>query len=66
MMSISKFKAICLAVLAGLRKTAGKPIADIVPPKADPVRGWLGSMSDSVEIAGDLAEPVGAFERWGN
>ena len=72
-MNISKFKATCLAVLADVRKTGvpvrvtrlGKPIADIVPPKAEPVRGWLGSMSDSVEIAGDLVEPVGAFEHWG-
>jgi prevent-host-death family protein len=69
--NISKFKATCLAVLAEVRRTGvpvritrlGKPVADILPPKPDPGKTWLGSMSDSVEIIGDLVGPVGAFER---
>jgi prevent-host-death family protein len=73
MIAISKFKATCLAVLAEVRKTGipvrvtrlGEPIAEIVPPRADSDKRWIGCMSDSVEILGDLVGPAGAFDEWG-
>jgi prevent-host-death family protein len=72
-MTISKFKATCLAVLADVQKTGvpvritrlGKPIAEIVPARPVPDTEWMGSMRDSIEIHGDIVGPVGAFEGWG-
>jgi prevent-host-death family protein len=72
-LTISKFKATCLAVLADVQKTGvpvrvtrlGKPIAEIVPPRALPETEWMGSMRDTIEIHGDIVGPVGAFEGWG-
>jgi antitoxin (DNA-binding transcriptional repressor) of toxin-antitoxin stability system len=72
-MNISRFKATCLAVLAEVRRTGvpvriphrEKPIAEIVPPRAVSQKPWLGWMSDSIEISGDVVGPVGAFEAWG-
>ena len=72
-MAISKFKATCLATLERVRKTRrplrvtrfGKPVADIVPPSADPPAGsWLGCLQGSVEIVGDLVAPVGELADW--
>jgi prevent-host-death family protein len=54
-MSISSFKAQCLAVLDRVAKTGqpvlitrrGEPIAEVVPPGPKPTRGnWLGHMRD--------------------
>jgi hypothetical protein len=28
------------------------------------VSSWLGCAKDSIEISGDISEPVGAFSRW--
>jgi antitoxin (DNA-binding transcriptional repressor) of toxin-antitoxin stability system len=64
-MPISKFKATCLATLERVRRTGrplritrfGKPIADIQAPTLAPKDGWLGSMSESGTIAGDLVAP---------
>jgi prevent-host-death family protein len=72
-MNISKFKATCLAVLAEVSRTGipvritrmGKPIAEIVPPREVSVEPWLGSLSDSIEVTGDIVSPVRAFEGWG-
>ncbi|MGH9656835.1 MAG: type II toxin-antitoxin system Phd/YefM family antitoxin [Bryobacteraceae bacterium] len=70
--AISKFKATCLAVLEDVRRTGkpvlvtrfGKPVAEIVPPKAPQKNSWLGCMRGSMEITGDIVGPVGAFEGW--
>jgi prevent-host-death family protein len=60
---ISKFKATCLAVLEQVRKTKkpvlvtrfGKPIAEVVPPSAQPSKSRvLGSMEGSITIHGEL------------
>ena len=65
--AISEFKAKCLALLEQVRKTKkplritrrGKPVAEIVPPSLDTKSGdWLGSMSDSFDIVGDVISPV--------
>ncbi len=65
--SISEFKAKCLALLERVRRTKkpirvtrfGKPVAEIVPPspiaEAD---DWLGSMADTMEVVGDIVSPV--------
>lgn len=58
--AISEFKAKCLALLEQVRRTRnpirvtrfGKPIADIVPPRATVDReALIGSMKDSIEIS---------------
>ena len=65
--AISKFKARCLSLLEEVSKTKsplrvtrrGKAIADVIPasPEAEE-RSWIGSMSDSIEIVGDIVSPV--------
>ena len=65
--SISEFKAKCLAILERVRKTRkpirvtrfGKPVAEIVAPS--PVKDhsqWIGSMVGQAEIIGDIVSPV--------
>lgn len=72
-MAISKFKAQCLAVLERVRKTGeplrvtrfGKPVADIVPPAAEPAaQGWLGSMRGTAKIVGDISRPSSELAKW--
>ena len=65
--SISEFKAKCLAILERVRKTRkpvritrfGKPVAEVVAPS--PVKHnaeWIGSMKGQMEILGDIVSPV--------
>ena len=65
--AISKFKAKCLSLLEEVSKTRtplrvtrrGKAIADVVPTSTEEdERGWIGSMSGSVDILGDVVSPV--------
>jgi prevent-host-death family protein len=64
--SISEFKAKCLALLERVRRTKqpilvtrfGKPIAEVVPPSPATPGTWLGSMADVIEIVGDIVSPV--------
>jgi len=65
--AISEFKAKCLALLDEVDKTKvslrvtrrGRPIAEVIPTSPNmEERNWLGSMSDSMEIAGDVVSPV--------
>jgi len=65
--AISEFKAKCLSLLEQVSKTKtplrvtrrGKAIADVIPASAEAEeRSWIGSMSDSVEIIGDIVSPV--------
>jgi len=71
--SISQFKAKCLALLEQVRKTKqpiritrhGKPVAEVVP--ATPVQdrsAWLESMKGSVEILGDIISPASDEDEW--
>jgi len=65
--SISEFKAKCLALLERVHKTKkpfritrfGRPVAEVVPPSplAEP-SAWLGSMAEDMEILGDIVSPV--------
>lgn len=65
--SISEFKAKCLAILERVRKTRkpvrvtrfGKPVAEIVAPSPAEERSeWMGSMKGQMEILGDIVSPV--------
>jgi antitoxin (DNA-binding transcriptional repressor) of toxin-antitoxin stability system len=71
--AVFEFKAKCLALLEQVRKTRkplrvtrfGEPVADAVPPAPSPQQAdWLGSMMDTMEIAGDIMSPIieGSFE----
>lgn len=71
--SISEFKATCLAILARVKRTKkpilvlrkGEPIAQVVPPPLPSIPpSWLGSLSSSGEILGDILGPVSSPEEW--
>lgn len=67
--SVSDFKATCLAVLERVRRTGrpilvtkrGAPLAQVIPPSADAFdTPWLGAMRGTARLADDLVDPVGA------
>ncbi len=70
--SISKFKATCLAVLERVHQTRvpvlvtkrGIPVAEIKPPPVEDTGAWLGSMAGAAEIAGDIVAPAAAPSEW--
>jgi prevent-host-death family protein len=70
--SISKFKATCLAVLEQVRRSRepilvtkrGEPVAEIKPPPQAQTKPWLGSMTGSAEIAGDIVAPPSPPDAW--
>jgi prevent-host-death family protein len=72
-LSISKFKATCLAVLEKVKRTGqpvlitkhGEPIAVIEPsPPKEMEKSWLGSFKGSGKITGDIVSPVLAEKEW--
>jgi prevent-host-death family protein len=65
--AISKFKAKSLSLLQEVSKTKtplrvtrrGKPIADVIPATSEgDERSWIGSLSGSIDIVGDVVSPV--------
>jgi len=70
--SISEFKAKCLALLEQVQKTKkpilvtrfGKPIAEVIPPSPAPQKDWIGSMKDTFEIKGDVIGPANEEGDW--
>jgi prevent-host-death family protein len=65
--AISKFKAKCLSLLEEVNKTKmplrvtrrGIPLADVVPASLDAEeRTWIGSMTGTLKITGDIVSPV--------
>ena len=71
--SISKFKATCLARLDRVKRTRqpllitrkGEPIAEVQPPS--PVRtskGWLGSLRSTGQINRDIVAPAAGEDEW--
>jgi prevent-host-death family protein len=71
--SISEFKAKCLAVLERVRSTKkpirvtrfGKPVAEVVPPTSVQERSsWIGSMKNSMRITGDIVSPANDEDEW--
>lgn len=72
-LSVSDFKATCLEVLERVRRTGrsvvitkrGEPIAEVVPTSsATAGTDWLGSLSASAHITGDIVSPAGDAEDW--
>jgi prevent-host-death family protein len=71
--SISEFKAKCLALLEQVNKTKkplritrhGKPVAEVVPPSTVVDRlAWIGSMKGQMEILGDIISPASDEDEW--
>lgn len=71
--SISKFKATCLAVLERVRRTGmpvvvtkhGRPIAEVVPAAPEPSEnGWLGAMRGRGRVVGDIVSPAADTDEW--
>src|ERR1700682_5702344 len=65
--AISEFKAKCLSLLEQVSKTKtplrvtrrGKALADVIPASPEAEEGsWIGSMSGSIDILGDIVSPV--------
>lgn len=71
--SISEFKATCLARIERVRRTGrrlvitrhGEPVAEVVPPSPAPrAERWLGTAAGTGRILGDLVEPAVAADEW--
>jgi prevent-host-death family protein len=70
--SISKFKATCLAGLEQVRRTRtpilitkrGVPVAEITPPAQATTKSWLGTMVGTAESAGDILAPAEPTDAW--
>ncbi len=70
--SVSQFKAKCLAVLTQVSKTGapvlvtryGKPVARVVPPPKPAGADWIGSMKGTGRIPGDIVGSVGDLDDW--
>jgi prevent-host-death family protein len=71
--TISTFKATCLALLAKVKRTGqpilvtrrGEPIAQVVPPPPPTrPRSWLGSLRTMGQIRGDIVSPALPEREW--
>jgi prevent-host-death family protein len=71
--SVSAFKATCLAVLERVRRTGrpvlitkhGKPLAEVLPPSRHAAaKDWIGSMRDTARIRGDIIRPASEPQDW--
>lgn len=70
--TVSEFKAKCLALLSQVQKTKkpiqitrfGKPVAEIFPPSPVPPSNWMGSMKDRIQILGDIVSPADDESDW--
>lgn len=71
--SISEFKAKCLALVGMVKRTGqpllitkrGEPIAQAVPPpEAEKPTPWLGCMRGTGTIVGDIISPATDEEEW--
>jgi prevent-host-death family protein len=72
-LSVSEFKATCLAVLERVRRTGrpvlitkrGEPLAEVLPPSpATTGAAWLGAMRGTARIAADLVHPASDPDDW--
>ncbi|NWG12087.1 MAG: type II toxin-antitoxin system Phd/YefM family antitoxin [Acidobacteria bacterium] len=71
--SISEFKATCLAVLDRVKRTGqpvlvtrrGEPLAQVTPPppEARP-QSWIGCMAGKTRIVGDVVSPATEEGEW--
>jgi prevent-host-death family protein len=65
--AISEFKAKCLSLVKEVQKTKtplrvtrrGKALADVVPVSSEEAgKNWMGSMSNRIELLGEIVSPV--------
>ena len=65
--TISKFKATCLALLEKVKRTGepilvtrkGEPVAQVIPaPPPEKPKAWRGSFQSSGKIVGDIISPA--------
>ena len=71
--SISEFKATCLAVLDRVKRTGcpvlvtrrGEPIAQVMPPVLPPLpASWIGCMAGTARLTGDIVSPALNESEW--
>jgi prevent-host-death family protein len=71
--SVSQFKATCLAVLQRVKRTGkpilitrfGEPVAELVPPSPQASKAdWVGSMGGRAHVVGNLVGPVLETDAW--
>lgn len=71
--SVSKFKATCLAAVRRVWKTRkplritwfGKPVADLIPTPPETNTGsWIGAFQGTGRIVGDVVSPASDEEDW--
>ena len=71
--TISKFKATCLALLEKVKRTGqpivvtrrGEPIAQVIPPpESERPQSWLGMFQDTGKIVGDIVSPALESTAW--
>jgi prevent-host-death family protein len=71
--SISKFKATCLAVLERVRRTGksiritrfGEPVAEVIPPSPENrPKHWIGSMTSTGRIRENIVSPIIDDKEW--
>lgn len=71
--SISTFKATCLALLDKVKRTGqpilvtrkGEPIAQVLPPPpSEKPTSWLGSLQSTGRIVGDIVSPTVEEGEW--
>jgi len=70
---ISIFKATCVAVLKRVQETrepvrvtrSGKLLVEVIPPTpVQRAKPWLGCMSGTIRITGDIVSPVSDEQDW--
>lgn len=71
--SVSRFKATCLAVLQHVKRTGrpvlitrfGEPVAELVPPSPQTAKAnWLGSMQGRAQVLDDVVAPALEADAW--
>ena len=70
--SISEFKAKCLALLDRVKRTGhpllvtrrGEPIAEVVRPSLPHPAKWVGSAVSTGRILGDIVAPASEAHEW--
>jgi hypothetical protein len=63
---IFEFRTNCVSCLEGVSKTKtalrvtrrGKPLVDVIPAPVEEERSWIGSMTGTLKITGDIVSPV--------
>ena len=70
--SVSRFKAQCLALMAEVQEKGdpllvtkrGQPLVRVLPARDGKGKHWIGCMDGTGRIVGDIIEPVAPPEEW--